>query len=159
MPTYEEVLAKLTPEEITVLEDHNKGLVNTVKATRDERDAALKELKSLAKKIDENSEAGVQLKEAISRAEAAEKKANFLDAASKVGVKRPTAAYAIANTENLFLEDGQPDWEKIKESVPELFTAQSIKSDAGSGTNKKPQADFNASIRKHLSNKHRKINI
>ena len=47
----------------------------------------------------------------------------------------PTAAYAIANSENLFLPDGTPDWEGIKASVPELFKVQNTNNNAGSGTN------------------------
>lgn len=156
MPTYEEVLAKLTEEERTVLDEHNQGLLNSVKATRQERDDLAKELKSLAKKIDVDSEAGKQVGELQVRLAQAEKKANFLDAASKVGVKRPSAAYAIANSENLYTEDGQPDWEKIKESVPELFGTQAINSDAGSGTKTKVEKNFNANIRTALQNKHKK---
>ena len=135
-----------------------EALTHTVKATREERDTLAQELKGLAKKIDENSDAGKQLGDLNARLAAAEKKATFLELATKQGVKRPTAAFAIANSENLYTEDGQPDWEKIKESVPELFTAQPTNSNAGSGTDKKPQGDFNASIRNHLNQKHRKIN-
>lgn len=132
------------------IEAHFNGLMNTVKATREERDALSKELKKLAKEVDENSEAGKQLGELRSKLDLAERKSNFIEQAVKQGVKRPTAAYAIANTENLYLEDGNPDWTKIKESVPELFSVTNTSTNAGAGTNQNAlpnKNDVNSRIR------------
>ena len=151
---YESWIGEQSEEVKAGIEEHYNGLLNTVKATRDERDALSKELKSLAKNIDENSEAGKQLGELRTKLAEAEKKSIFMEQSVTRGVKRPSAAYAIANADNLYLKDGQPDWDKIKESVPELFTPQSINSDAGSGTSKKPEGNFNTSIRKALEKKH-----
>jgi hypothetical protein len=134
---------------------HYEGLLNSVKATREERDSLSKELKKLSKEVEVNSEAGKLIGELQDKLSASERKANFLEQAARVGCKKPTVAFALANAENLYTEKGEPDWEKIKETVPELFTVQSIKSDAGSGTNQKPEANFNAEIRKALKNKHR----
>lgn len=153
--TFDKFLEVQGDEVKSLYETHTTGLMNTVKATRQERDDLAKELKSLAKKIDVDSEAGKQVGELQARLQAAEKKANFLELAAKQGVKRPSAAFAIANAENLFLEDGSPDWNKIKESVPELFSQQAIGSDAGSGTNKRQEGNFNANIRKALRNRHK----
>lgn len=146
---YEQWFGEQAEEVRAMIEEHNKGLLNSVKATRDERDALSKELKKLAKEIDEHSEAGKQLGELRAKLEQAEKKSNFIEQAVKQGVKRPTAAYAIANTENLFLEDGNPDWGKIKESVPELFTVTNTSNNAGAGTNQNalPKRDVNTAIR------------
>jgi hypothetical protein len=70
--------------------------------------------------------------------------------AVKQGIKRPSVAYAIANADNLYSEDGQPDFDRLKETVPELFGSITTNSDAGSGTNQKPEVNFNANIRKQL---------
>jgi hypothetical protein len=140
----------------TYHEQKAQGLLNTVKATREERDVLSKELKELSKKVTQDSEVGKQLGELTSRLEFSEKKSNFLEQAAKVGCKKPTVAFALANAENLYLEDGTADWEKIREAVPELFTIQSIKSDAGSGTNQKPEANLNANIRNYLRKKHKR---
>jgi hypothetical protein len=135
---------------------HYEGLLNSVKATRSERDELSKELKKLSKEVEANSEAGKLLGELQAKLSASEKKSNFIELAAKQGIKRPSAAYAIAISENLFTEEGEPDFEKIREAVPELFTVQSIKSDAGSGTNQKPEASFNSNIRSYLSKKHKR---
>jgi uncharacterized coiled-coil DUF342 family protein len=139
-----------TEEVKTLLAERFSSLENTVKATREERDTFKNELKDLSKHVDENSEAGKQLTEAISRADAAEKKSNFIVEAVKQGAKRPTAAYAIAETEKLFDDKGNPDWNKIRESVPELFTVVNTSNNAGSGTNTSSlpnKNDFNSRVR------------
>jgi hypothetical protein len=148
MPTYDEWFGEQTEEVKAMIEEHNKGLHNSVKATRDERDALSKELKKLAKEVDENSEAGKQLGELRSKLEFAERKSNFIEEAVKNGAKRPSAAFAIASTENLFLEDGTADWKKIKESIPELFSVTNTNTNAGSGTNTAlPKNDVNQRFR------------
>jgi uncharacterized coiled-coil DUF342 family protein len=147
---FETWLESQSDEVKTLIQERFESLENTVHATREERDNLNKELKDLSKSIDENSEAGKQLTEAISRADAAEKKSNFIVEAVKQGAKRPTAAYAIAETEKLFDDKGNPDWNKIKESVPELFTVANTSNNAGSGTNQSSlpnKNDFNSRVR------------
>lgn len=139
--------------------DETKGLIqerfsaleNTVSATRQERDAFSKELKELSKKLGKDNEATTHIEELTRKLEKTEKKASFVDSAVSNGCKRPVAAYVLAEADNLYTEDGIPDWNRIKEAIPELFTAQSLSTDAGSGTNKKPQGDPNASTRSRLS--------
>jgi hypothetical protein len=131
------------------IQNHFQGLLNSVKATREERDTLSKELKKLAKEVDENSDAGKQIGELNARLAAAEKKSNFIEQAVKQGVIRPGAAYAIATTENLYTEQGEPDWGKIRESIPELFKVTNTSHNAGSGTNQAalPKNDLNTRIR------------
>jgi len=131
---FEEWLETQDESTKTLIQERFEVLESTVKATRQERDTFKGELKDLAKKIDENSDAGKAVSELQTRLAQAEKKSNFIEQAVKQGVKRPSAAYAIANTENLFKEDGSPDFEKIKESVPELFTIINTNNNAGSGS-------------------------
>lgn len=125
------------PENVkTLLAQRFEALENTVKATRQERDTLNGELKELGKKLEKGSEAETRLSELTSRLSQAEKKATFLELAWKEGCVRPSAAYALATSENLFKEDGLPDWSKLRESVPELFRVTNTNTNAGSGTNK-----------------------
>lgn len=149
---YETWFGEQTEEIKSMIEEHNKGLHNSVKATREERDSLAKELKKLSKEIDENSEAGKLVSDLQAKLQQAERKSTFIEQAVKQGIKRPTAAYAIAVTENLFKEDGNPDFEKIKESIPELFTVTNTNTNAGSGTNTAlPKRDANQAIREAAS--------
>lgn len=147
---YEQWIGEQSEEIKAGIEAHYNGLLNTVKATRQERDELSAELKKLAKNVDANSDAGKQVSELQARLAATEKKANFMEQATLKGVKRPGVVFALANSENLYNDKGEPDWEKIKESVPELFGTQVASNDAGSGTNQKPQGDANKSIRDSL---------
>ncbi len=156
MPKYEDWFGEQTEEVKAMIEEHYKNLLNSVKATRDERDALSIELKKLAKEVDGNSEAGKQLGELRAKLEASERKSNFIDEAVKQGVIRPQAAFAIANTENLYTEDGKPDWEKIRDSVPELFKVSNTNNNAGSGTsNALPKNNPNQIIRDAAKNNNR----
>jgi len=151
MPTYEEWLEKQPEEVKTMIGEHYNGLLNTVKATRAERDELSGELKKLAKNVDKDSDAGKLVGELQAKLAKETRKSTFMEQAVAKGVKRPAVVFALANTDNLYSETGEPDWDRIKESVPELFTAQAISSDAGSGTNKKPSGDSNKAIRDALS--------
>lgn len=150
---FEEWLNGQSEEVKNLVTQRFEALENTVKAVRGERDNLNHELKELSKKIEADSEAGKQLGELTTRLEAAERKANFIDSASKQGVIRPSAAYAIATSENLFTEKGDPDWNKIKESVPELFRVTNTNTNAGSGTQSAlPKVDPNQIIRDAANN-------
>ena len=63
------------------------ALENTVKATRDERDALKGQLKDLLKTAEKGSELEKSLTDAMSRLDAAEKKAAFLEEAIKPGIE------------------------------------------------------------------------
>jgi hypothetical protein len=140
---YEKWIGEQSEEIKTGIEEHYNGLLNTVKATRQERDELSAQLKK-SKSMDEVKEILVQL-------DGANKKASFMEQAITKGVKRPGALFSIANAENLYNDKGEPDWEKLHESVPELFGASVSSNDAGSGTNLKPQGDTNKTIRESLS--------
>ncbi|MEP0862686.1 MAG: hypothetical protein HRF52_14735 [Ignavibacterium sp.] len=131
---FEEWLEKQPDDVKGLIQERFESLENTVKATRGERDTLKKELAELAKKVSEDTEAGKQLGELRAKLESIERKANFFESSAKYGVTRPNVAYALAISENLFTENGIPDWEKIKESVPEIFRASYTKNNAGSGT-------------------------
>ena len=104
------------------------SLENTVRATRTERDDA--------KKL----------------SDAATKKATFYETAYSQNCTRPQAAYALATTENLFTQDGQPDWTRIQQALPEVFKSANgngnANTKAGAGTQTQPKlTDANDAFR------------
>jgi hypothetical protein len=127
LDTQDEATKNLVQERFSVLE-------RTISNTRDERDTLSRELKGLARKVDSDSDAGIAIGELRNRLAASEKKSSFIELAVQKGIKRPSAAYAIATSENAFLEDGTPDFEKIRETIPELFSTVNTNTSAGSGT-------------------------
>lgn len=135
--TFDAYLAK-QPEPIRKLyEVHSTGLLNSVKATRDERDNALKLIKELTPKAEKGSEMETALKDLTGKLEAADKRANFAEEAIKpeIGCTNVKAAFAIATSEELFDKRGLPNWDAIKKTAPELFRKPGkAQGNAGDGT-------------------------
>jgi hypothetical protein len=104
-----------------------EALQHSLRAARDERDAALKQAKPSA----DQAELQNQLT-------AKDRRIAFLEGASTKGVKDAKLAWALANTEGTFKEDGGVDWAKLKELSPSLFNAP-LKTGAGSGTENLPK--------------------
>lgn len=94
----------------SLVNERFQALENTVKSTRTERDSA------------KNSLGGVT------------RKANFFEQASTMNCRNPKVAYALAVTDNLFTEDGSPDWDKVKAAYPEGFQTANANTKAGNGT-------------------------
>lgn len=94
----------------TLVNERFQALENTVKSTRTERDAAKNSLGSVSKK------------------------ATFFEQASTVNCRNPKVAYALAVTDNLFKDDGSPDWDKVKAAYPDGFSTVNANTKAGSGT-------------------------
>ena len=149
--TFETFLAS-QPEEVQRLyQEHSTGLLNTVKATRQERDDLSKQIKELLPKVEKGSATEAALNEMQLRLEAAEGKAKFLEEAVRPGVdcRNPKAAYALAVASELFDRRGNPDWTALKAEAPELFGKITAPANAGSGTSNPPkQADMNMWIRR-----------
>lgn len=129
------------PDDIKGLyQGHVTGLQNTVKATRDERDALKQQIKDLLPKAEKGSELEKSLTDFSTKLEVAERRATFVEEAIKpeIGCRNPKAAYALASADNLFDRRGNPDWTAIKAAAPELFGAPSVNGNAGAGTDKQP---------------------
>lgn len=127
MPTLKQYADSL-PEDVR--EDYLAQLgklENSVKAARTERDELERTLKE--KPSTEDLEAKLT---------ARDREINFLKGAGAKGVKETRLAWALANTEGTFKEDGSVDWSKLKELSPTLFTPP-IKTAAGAGTGTEPQ--------------------
>lgn len=154
-PSTWESFLESQPAEIKALyETHSAGLLNTVKATRQERDDLGKQLKALAKKQEEGSELQTQLSKLGEQLEAAERKADFLELATNPAVEclNPSAAWVIAQAQELFDKKGAPDWAAIKAAAPQLFGKAHVNHNAGTGTHGdnlpgSQQSDMNSWIR------------
>ena len=140
------------PDDVKALyQAHTTGLHNAVKATREERDAIRRQLEEVLPKAEKGSELERSLTENITRLEQAERRANFLESAvsPEIGCRNPRAAWAIANSENLFDRKGQPDWNAIKATAPELFGQAPAAAHAGNGTSNPPaKSGMNEYIRR-----------
>jgi len=152
-PTTWETWLEAAPAEVkTLYEEHTAGLLSTVRATRAEREALKDQVKELLPKAEKGSEMESRLNETLSKLEATERRAIFVEEAVKpsIGCRNPKAAYALAVADNLFTRSGSPDWDAIKEAAPELFGVVAPPAKPGAGTGQpSPEADdMNARIRK-----------
>lgn len=130
---------------------HSEGLLNTVKATRQERDALAKQIKDLAKSQVEGSDARKALDAMGEKLEATERRAAFLEDAIRpeIQCRNPRAAWLLADAGGHFDKHGRPTWDAIKAEAPELFGAVLAQANAGAGTGKPPSPaqNMNAFIR------------
>lgn len=150
-PSFDEWLAGADEPVKALINTRFTALENTVKATREERDAITKQLKEILPKAEKGSETEKALNDALGKLEAATKRANFLAEAVKpeIQCKNPAAAYAIALAEDLFTKSGSTDWQRLKASAPELFGIVIPPSDGGNGTGSHLQdKDMNTAIRR-----------
>ena len=149
--TWDEYVASLPEDQQEVVAklyaDKNQALLNTVKATRDERDEFAGKLREAARKEKKGSDAEKLYTEQADQLEQANKRADFYEDAPNHECKNPKAAYKIAVADSLFTKKGLPDWDAIKETAPELFGAAVEperrprgKGGAGEGTDRKPAA-------------------
>lgn len=148
--TFESILEK-DPKIKELYEQHTAALLNTVKATRDERDGLRTQVKELLAKSEKGSENEKALTETLLKLEATERRATFVEEAVKPGIdcRNPKAAYALAVTIDAFDRKGNPDWSLLKKEAPELFGKLTPLAHGGSGTETPPQAnDINSMIRR-----------
>lgn len=143
--TWDEYVASLPEDQQTVVKGlytaQNQALLNTVKATREERDTMASQLRDAAKQAEKGSKAETDLLEQANKLDEANKRADFFSEASSKQCKNPKAAWALAKSDNLFTRAGLPDWTAIQTSAPELFGVSvkpKGKAGAGAGTDKNP---------------------
>lgn len=132
------------PEEIkAMLDGHTKGLKSALESERESRKSFEKQLRELSKKVEAGSEAEKQLTELADQQAAANRKAEFYEAAHREGVTNLKLAFTVAITEELFDRKGNVDFGEMKKSFPELFgQAPKANANAGNGTGKVPDAKF-----------------
>ncbi len=144
--TWDDYIAGLPEDQQSIVtklyEDKNKNLLNTVRATREERDTFAQQLRDAAKTAGKGSDAEKLYTEQAEKLELANKRADFYEAASEHQCRNAKAAFKLATVDDLFDKKGMPDWDKIKEAAPELFgevkSKPKGKGGAGEGTDKTP---------------------
>jgi predicted ribosome quality control (RQC) complex YloA/Tae2 family protein len=152
--TFEDFLNK-QDEDIKVLhEKHVHGLKSALDKEREAQKKLTDELKDLREKAEKGSELETKLTKKIDELDKAEqefektqRKLSFLEKATQgdVGCGNPNAAWAVAQANDCFDKDGNPDFDEIKKVAPELFRKTST--DAGKRT-PVTASDINADIRR-----------
>lgn len=150
--SFDDYLSKQDPGIRKLYEAHVSGLKNTVKTTRKERDGLANQLKKLSDSLEKQPEIQKQINDMTSQLTSANQRADFFAEAPSEGCKNPKAAFALAKSEDLFTRNGDPDWDAIRETAPELFVdPDSLKTEGGKGTGdkkkKKTQVTMNDLIR------------
>lgn len=118
---------------------------------RTERNELAKQIADLSKKAEKGSELEKTLAEINGKFASLELQSAFYDKAHAAGVKNLRLAFLAAKDADMFDKRGEVDFDKLKQSIPELFTsAQSAaKTNAGDGTNNpSTKVDMNSLIRR-----------
>jgi septal ring factor EnvC (AmiA/AmiB activator) len=138
--TWEDFLEKQDEQVKSLYNTHSEALMNTVRATRDERDGLAKQIKSLVKEQADGSKTKAQLEEISAQLEKTERRAAFLEESAKpeIQCKNARAAFLLAEAEGLWTKQGTPDWLAIKREAPELFGVPVANANAGRSTQTPP---------------------
>lgn len=146
--TFEAYLDKQPQEVKELYQKDIHGLKNALDTERTEKKTLSAQLKELSSKAEKGSELEKQLSETLGKMEAAERRAAFAEEAIKpeIGCTNVKAAYALALADNLFDSRGNPNWNEIKQSAPELFR-KTGSTDGGAGGKTPPVNDINSAIR------------
>lgn len=144
------------PDNVKALYEANvNGLKSALESERESRKKLTEQVKSLSPQVEKGSElerkleeTSKMLREAEQREAEISKRAKFTEGAIRPGVNctNVKAAYAFANAEGLFSEQGEPDWKKLKELAPELFRSTVVTKAGASG--KTAGDDINSALRK-----------
>lgn len=102
---------------------HTSGLLNSVRASRRERDEYSEQLKEALKKVQAGSELEQQLRQLQKSLEESKRTEVFFDDALRpeIGCSNPRGALFVAKAGDLFGKDGKPLWDEIKKIAPEFF--------------------------------------
>ena len=129
------------PEVTAMLEGHIKGLKSALDSERGSRKDLEKQLRDLAKKAEEGSDAQKKLTEMADQISTADRRVDFYEEAHKAGVANLKLAFLVATQDELFDKQGRVSFDGMKKDYPELFGATTkTRGDAGSGTEKKQKA-------------------
>lgn len=133
--TFDTWLATQPDDVKGLLDGHTKGLKTALESEREIRKTREKELRDLAKKAEEGSEAQKQLTDLANQESETGRKADFYEAAHAGGVTNLRLAYLVAVQDELFDKKGNVDFDEMKKGYPELFGSKSTAAgNAGSGT-------------------------
>lgn len=121
---FDEWLKGQTADLQAAYQKHTSGLLNSVKASRKERDDYNDQLKEALKKVQAGSELEQQLLKLQKSLDESKRTEIFFDDALRpeIGCSNPRGALLVAKAGDLFGKDGKPDWDEIKKVAPEFFT-------------------------------------
>ncbi len=123
-----------------LLDVHTKGLKSALDTERETRKGFEKQIKELAAKAEEGSEAKKQLTELSAQMELLERRANFAELASREGVTNPKALFTLAAAGDYFDKKGNADFAGLKKEYPEFFKRPIPDGNAGEGADGQPAA-------------------
>jgi len=115
------------------------GLKTALDTERDARKSAEKDLRDVAKKLEEGSEAQNEVLKLADQVASSNTQVDFYEEAHKAGVTNLKLAYHVATTEGLIDKRGNVDFEEMKKDFPELFGRKKVTdTSAGDGTGSTP---------------------
>lgn len=127
----------LPKEAQELIATRESGLKTALDSERDARKTAEKDLRDVAKKLEEGSEAQKEVLKLADDVADGTRKADFYEDAHKAGVSNLKLAFIVATDEELFDKRGNANFAKLKEGFPELFGKKPIVDpNAGDGTGK-----------------------
>ena len=127
--------ASLPDDAKALIEEHESGLRTALNTERDSRKTAEGDLRKVAKKLKDGSEAQTEVLRLADEVAASTKKADFYEDAHGAEVTNLKYAYIIAEAEDLFDKKGNVDFVAMKKDYPELFTKKKAPpGGAGEGT-------------------------
>lgn len=128
--TFDEFLQAQDDTVRSLYETQTSGLRSALEKERESRKQANETINNLRPLVEKGSATEKQLNETLAtmeqlkaQAERDAKRANFAEQAitPDVNCTNIKAAFALATAENLFNEDGVPNWTELKKLAPELF--------------------------------------
>jgi hypothetical protein len=117
---------------------HASGLKSALDTERETRKGLEKQLRDMAKKAEQGSEAQRLLTEQADKLSTLERQTSFYAEAHAAGVRNLRLAYIAATTAGLIDDKGRADFGRMKADFPELFLSPPA-ARAGDGSNGGPK--------------------
>ena len=132
----------LPPEAKELIATRESGLKTALESERDARKTAEKDLRDVAKKLEEGSDAQNEVLKLADAVAEGTRKSDFYEEAHKAGVSNLKLAFIVATDEGLFDKRGNANFEKLKGGFPELFGKKKIiDPNAGDGITRLPDGN------------------
>jgi len=148
--TYDTWYSELEPERQAMIDEHTQGLRGALDSEREQRKDLAGKLRDATAKLDEGSEARVQLEQIGADLDAANRRNDFYEAMADEGCNNLKLAWLGALEIDAFDRKGNVDIGALTEAYPQLFEKPPApRGNAGSGTQSTPDAfNMDAMIRR-----------
>jgi len=149
-PTFDQWHEGLDDGAKELLKGHVSGLKTSLATEREARGEAETAVRDLAKKAEKGSEAQAELTKLADNLAESNQKLEFYEQAHEAGITNIKLAFIVAREEDLINTRGVANFEKMKETYPQLFSKiRTPDGDAGDGTEEKPKpkAGMNEALR------------